>query len=63
MIAVANLIGFHLANLLRLHKFLDGLVKVLLEAPEELFVVRSIPFHVPLKVELRPSLLVDVMTS
>ena len=60
---MAELIGFGAADLLRLHKFLDGLIKVLLEASEELFIVWSIPFHVPLEVELRPSLLVDVVAS
>lgn len=63
---VANeyeLICFDVADLLRLHKFLDGLVKVGSEAPEELFVMWPIPLHVPLKVELRPSLLVDVVAS
>ena len=59
--AAAEFISFDAAALLRLHKFLDGLIKVLLKAPEELFVMRSIPFHVPLKVKLCPSLLVGVV--
>jgi hypothetical protein len=35
-------------------------IELLLEAPEELFVMWSIPFHVPLQVDLCPSLLVEV---
>ena len=59
----AKLIRFGVADLLRLHKFPDGLVKVGSEAPEELFIMWSIPIHISLKVELRPSLLVDVVAS
>lgn len=41
-----------------LTELLNGVVQVLLEAAEELLVVRSVPLHVPLQVHLLAPLLV-----
>lgn len=47
----------------RLYELLDGFVKVLLEAPEELCVMWAIPLHVSLQIELGSSLLVDIVVT